>query len=487
MPALTQSATYPPIPHEKHPAWNHQRAAYWHSWNHWAAGRSGTLLAADMGCGKTKVAIDLAHNLPARNLLILAPMRVVDVWREQLDKHANFPYLLALLDDRVRGGVEAKTQRARDTLAQARAMRAMPIIAINYESAWLTPFGPFALNTIWDLVICDEIHRAKLASGKLSRFLAKLHFRTHHRLGMTGTPMPHSPLDVWAYFRFLNPAIFDPTWTEFKTRYAVLGPFGDVKKYRDRDQLNEKFYSIAFRVKAEDVLDLPPEMDQHLYCDLHTQGAKVYRDLQTEMIAWLEEAGEEISINNALTLLLRLQQLTGGTLKSDDGTEVRIDTAKEDLLTDWLEDLPENEPVVIFARFHADLDAIARACLAAKRACAEMSGRRNELPQWKAGHATVLAAQIQTAGEGQDLTRARLCAYYSMGFSLAQYLQSRKRVHRPGQTRPVVYYHFLARRTIDEIVLRAVEQRWNLVEATLKELKSACRPKPSPPTNPIWS
>src|SRR5262249_27418740 len=142
------------------------------------------------------------------------------------------------------------------------------------------------------------------------------------------------------------------------------------------------------------------------------------------------------------------------------------------LFADWLSDLPEDEPVVAFARFHADLDTIARAGRRVGRECAEISGRVNQAADWKAGKASVLAAQIQTAGEGQDFTRARYVAYYSTGFSLKDYLQSRKRVHRPGQTRPVVYYHLLARNTIDPLMMRALEQRWDLVtNALIKELR----------------
>jgi hypothetical protein len=45
----------------------------------------------------------------------------------------------------------------------------------------------------------------------------------------------------------------------------------------------------------------------------------------------------------------------------------------------------------------------------------------------------VLGAQLKSGGVGIDLTRARYGIYYSLDFALADYLQSRKRLHRPGQ------------------------------------------------------
>jgi len=50
-------------------------------------------------------------------------------------------------------------------------------------------------------------------------------------------------------------------------------------------------------------------------------------------------------------------------------------------------------------------------------------------------------------------------------------LQARARVHRPGQTLPTTHYHLIARGTVDEIVLRAVHNRWQMAETVLKEMK----------------
>jgi SNF2 family DNA or RNA helicase len=476
---MTTPALFPPVPKEKHPSWQHQLAMFWFVVRLWAAGMHGAYLACDMGVGKSKTAIDLIAYQAAQQpegiaVLIVCPMRVCEVWDQQLETHAAFPYHPAILDDSIRGGISEKARIARDTLARARSVRQTAIVVVNYESAWQGPFAALALNTAWTLVIADECHRIKQASGRQSHFFGKLAFRALYRLALSGTPMTHSPLDVWAQFRFLDPTIYDSTYFSFKTRYAELGGYmqREIKRWRDLDDLTAKFYRIAIRFEAKDVLDLPPEMDQTLYCTLSPGARKVYRSLEQDLIAYLDGPEEFITADNSMVLLLRLQQLTGGTLKSDDGTETRVDHAKEDLLADWLEDLAADEPVVVFAKFWADLDAIARASARAGRTCAEMSGRLNQLAAWKASRASVLAAQIQTAGEGQDFTHAHYCAYYSIGYSLKDYVQSRKRLHRPGQTRPVVYFHLLVADTIDPVVLRAVEKRWDLVEQTLQAIRS---------------
>jgi SNF2 family DNA or RNA helicase len=179
----------------------------------------------------------------------------------------------------------------------------------------------------------------------------------------------------------------------------------------------------------------------------------------------------EVTAANALVKLLRLQQITGGYIRTDDGHEVQIDSAKMNLLRDVLEDIDPQEPVVVFCRFHKDLEAVNRVADETGRRSLELSGRMDELKQWQAGEAPVLAVQIDSGGVGVDLTRARYSIYYSLGFSLGSYEQSLARIHRPGQTRPVEYIHLLAQDTVDEQVMAALARRSDVVNSVLQQMK----------------
>jgi SNF2 family DNA or RNA helicase len=78
---------------------------------------------------------------------------------------------------------------------------------------------------------------------------------------------------------------------------------------------------------------------------------------------------------------------------------------------------------------------------------------------------------MAAGGLGIDLTAARRCVYYSLGFSLGDYEQSLARLHRPGQGHPVTYYHLVAEGTVDRRVYRALSKRRDVVESVLEELK----------------
>jgi SNF2 family DNA or RNA helicase len=81
-----------------------------------------------------------------------------------------------------------------------------------------------------------------------------------------------------------------------------------------------------------------------------------------------------------------------------------------------------------------------------------------------------LVVQVQAGGCGIDATRAAYAAYYSQTHSLGDYEQSLARLRRPGQHRPVRYYHFVASGTIDEVVYESLQKKRDVVESILTSL-----------------
>jgi SNF2 family DNA or RNA helicase len=448
--------------------WKHQGEAVRFAMRRiWKAG--AVMLAMGMGTGKTLVALILLALTAARRVLIVCPLRVVPVWQKQIAMHLADEMVVVALDDSV-GSVAKKQVRAAEAM-QIAAVRNLPFVAvINYDSLWREPFASWALKQVWHLVVMDESHRIKAPGGKASKFLARLRPHTLRRILMTGTPMPHSPGDIYAQFRAGDSTVFGNSNAAFRQRYCVMGGFQNkqVVKWVNQDEMNVLIRTITFRVGKE-VLDLPPEMHVTEECSLSPAGARIYRAMEEDFVARVADG--TVTAANALVKLLRLQQITGGWLKTDQGSLERVDAAKEKLLADVLEDIGADEPVVVFCRFRADLDTVHAACAGLGYRSMELSGRIDQLPIWQEGEGQVLATQISAGGVGVDLTRARYSIYYSQSFSLGEYDQSLSRVHRPGQTRPVEHIHLVARGTIDSKIMRALEERAEVIDAILAEIK----------------
>lgn len=417
-------------------------------------------------CGKSKVAIDVAQNMMALRVLVLCPKSVVSVWPRELEKHCAVSFRTWAL--RKDWTVEKKARHLKKFLESPERA----FVVVNYDSAWREGMRQVLLKQKWDLVICDESHRIKGHTAKASKFAAQLTKVSKKRICLTGTPLPHSPMDAFAQYRFLDPGIYGDSFPKFRAEFALMGGYlnKQIVKYINPDRFNKRFYSIAYRVMADDVLDLPEFVDEPRTCDLTGEAKRVYRELETEFVAKIEDG--EITVNNALVHMLRLAQVTGGAVKNDDGEVVVVGSDKARLLDEVVEDLPNGEPFVVFGRFHHDLDTIRGVCEARGLTCGELSGRRNDLAEWQDGRMDVLVVQIQAGGVGVDVTRSRVAIYYSLDFNLGNYLQSRARIRRPGQTRSGLWIHLVAEGTIDAKVYKALEKRQSVVEWVLGNPKN---------------
>jgi len=340
------------------------------------------------------------------------------------------------------------------------------VVVINYESAWREPFASWAKEVNFDLVVADECHRLKTPSGATSKFFARLAHHSKCRLGLTGTPLPHGPLDAYAQYRFLDPGIFGISYTRFRSEFAVMGGFEgkQVLSFKNLSDLHNKMFLIAYRVMSKDVFDLPPFSDTERYCTLSPEERRIYEEMSTNLCVDIKSG--TITASNALVKLLRLQEITSGYL---DGQP--IGDSKKKLLADVLEDFEIKEPIVIFARFTNDLKNIKEVVESQGRRYAELSGHANQLSQWQIGNYDVLGVQIKSGREGVDFTRARYSIYYSLGFSLGDYDQSRKRLDRPGQQREGLYIHLLAEKSIDMKVMKALAIRQEIVASVLDQYK----------------
>lgn len=445
--------------------WAHQAESFWKAYNHDSYG-----LFLEMGCGKTKVATDLIVNKGFLLSLIITVKKAVDsVWPGEIKLHAGKP--INVLHLNINKTAAQKSVMLRDFISLNKLGNTPCAVIMNYELTYQPAMAAFLLKQNWDCIICDESQKIKTPGGKTSKFISTLGKRAAHRYCLTGTPMGGSPLDIYAQYRFMAPEVFGTSFAAFRARYAICDDYGRPQQFINQDELNRKIYSKAYRVRSADVLDLPEKNVINKYFDLSPKGAKAYSDLKSELSAKFESG--DIQVNNTLTQLLRLQQLTSGYLPIIDSeteltTKERVDTGKEELLTELFEGVDDNEPFVVFCRFSLDIEIVHQVAASLGRASLELSGKRNDLMAWQAGAAPILAVQIQSGGAGINLTRAHYCAYYSIGYiSPADYEQSLFRLWRPGAKGHVTIYHLLANNTVDTQVMWSLEKKRNIIEDIL--------------------
>lgn len=451
-------------------AWDHQKLAY-----HFGKNINNVAYFLNMGLGKSKIAIDLIQNRGHDTVAIVCPKSVINVWGREFNKHCAKEFMLA---NPTKRGVRERLKQIQSTWEKAVALNKISVCVFNYEAVLNDDLYDWLKATDIECMVADEMHRVKAPGGKQSRALYRIGKTIPHKIGLTGTPLPHSPLDIYAQYRFLEPGIFGTSFAQFKSRYAVTrdrringNSFSEVVGYQRKEELHDKMYQIAYKGDP-DVLDLPDQHTTERYCTLDEKTMKHYHKLNDQFITFLQNQ-EVVSADNALVKLLRLQQLTSGYIKTDEDNIRTIGTEKEDLFRDIATDIGD-EPIVVFCRFKYDLQTIRDVTDDLGREYGEVSGSQNDLtddaeyPE----DVDVLGVQIQSGSVGINLTRARYAIYYSTGFSLGDYQQSKKRLHRPGQENDVVYIHLVAEDTIDEQVLEALDKREEVVNHVLSDFET---------------
>ena len=408
-----------------------------------------------------------------RRVLIVAPLSILGVWQDEFNNFADFDYNLAVLT-----GTSAKKI---DTLRHLNG-NALQVAVINYESAWrlekeLTAWNP-------DLIIADEGHKIKTHNISASKAMHRLGARARYRLLLTGTPVTNKAIDVFSQYKFVNPAIFGQSFYAFRNRYFDMVGYGNhtpvLKKSMERE-LTEKIHSIAYRATKAECLDLPETTDIIRKVELEPQAMLLYRNLVKDSYAELSEG--EVTITNVLTKLLRLSQLTGGFLGSDDCSKAeQISTAKLKVLEDIIDSaLEENKKLVVIARFIPEINAICRMLdkkgVRYSLLTGSVKDRDEQVAQFQNyPDVPVFVGQIATAGLGITLTAASTMVFYSLDYSMSNFEQTKARIHRAGQRVPCTYIYLTAAGTVDEKVLKALKNKANLAKSLVDDYRAGQNP-----------
>ena len=437
----------------------------------------GAALLMEMGTGKSLTAIAITGALSQagriRRVLIVAPLSILGVWEEEFQKFAAFPYALAVLS--------GSSDKKLDTLRHMTGT-ALQVVVVNYESAWrlekaLTAWHP-------DLIIADEGHKIKTHNIAASKAMHRMGAKASYRLLLTGTVITNKAIDVFSQYKFLNPAIYGNSFYAFRNRYFDMVGYGNhtpVLKKSMEGELTEKLHSISYRATKAECLDLPETTDVIRQIELEPAALRIYRGLVKESYA--ELASGEVTATNILTRLLRLSQLTGGFLGNDETAAVeQVSAAKLSALEDILDGaMAEGKKLVIIARFIPEIRAICK--LLEKRGLGyscitgEVKNRDEQVARFqKEPEVMAFVGQIATAGLGITLTAASTMVFYSLDYSMSNFEQTKARIHRVGQRMPCTYLYLVARGTVDEKVLAALESKADLARTLVDDYRSGRNP-----------
>jgi len=444
----------------------------------------------EMGTGKSKVLIDnvsmLYDNGKINGVLIVAPKGVYKNWYDQ-----EIPnHMVDHIDKKVvlwQSNITKQQQKKLDILFETG--EDLHILIMNVEAFSTQKGVDFAKRFLFShraLMAIDESTTIKNPSAKRTKNICQLGLLSIYNRILTGSPVTKSPLDLYKQCEFLTPGLLDhDSYYSFRTRYAIMktANFSGrsvqiVVGYRNLDELSNKLKPFSDRVLKDDCLDLPKKTFMKRIVQLTPEQNKLYEQMKKEALAILN--GKMLTTANALTQLMRLQQITCGHFKADDGTVQEIKSNRIDELINVLDEIEGK--VVIWSHWQSDVkqiikslsDEFGKDCYVDYYGLTPQDERQKNIKRFQEDDkCRFFVGTPQTGGYGITLTAASNMIYYSNGYDLEKRQQSEARIDRIGQTKPMTYIDIICEDTVDERIVKALRKKVNIASKVMgEELKA---------------
>ena len=426
-------------------------------------------LFLDMGLGKTVTTLTAIKELKyyrflVRKVLVIAPKKVAEAtWSKEASKWEHLSVI------RISTVLGSRNKRITALAATA------DVYVINRENVeWLVEY--YRNDWPFDMVVVDESSSFKDHSTKRWKALKRVRPKINRMVLLTGTPAPNNLIDLWAQIYLLDEgARLGRTIGGFRERYfnpdkrSSERIFTYKPKFGAEDSVQKLIGDICISMKAEDYLELPDCITVNTTVQLDTKAAKAYETLEKTML--LEINDEEITADMAAVLTGKLLQLAGGAVYDVNKTAQIVHNCKIDAFTELIESL-NGEHVLVFYGFQHERDRIIKA-LGKTKLRVRVYKDSDDETAWNNGGIDVLLAHPASTAYGLNLQDGgHHIIWFGPTWSLEQYQQANKRLHRQGQKYPVIIHHLVSEGTVDEDVIKALDRKSGTQEALLSALKA---------------
>ena len=422
-------------------------------------------LFLDMGLGKTVstlTAIDILKNdyLEIDKVLVIAPKSVaLNTWSGETAKWDH----LRKLRISVAMGTAAQRTKAIE--------RDADIYVTNRDNVkWIVDYfkkEPWPFDT----VVLDESSSFKNPSSQRFKALRKIRPQLRRVIELTGTPSPHGLMALWPQIWLLDMGErLGRTLGSYRSEFFTAGRRNGAVVYDwiarpgARQRISKRLADISMSMQASDYLDMPDVIDGGLTLALPPDEMRDYLAFQREQLMQLDNT--DIEAVTAAALTNKLLQYTGGALYDDQHNWHEVSTAKLEALQDIVESTDES--VLIYYQYQSEKDRILKMLPDA----VTFTGEPELLESWNAGKIRLMLAHPASVAYGLNMQAGgHIIVWYTPTWNLELYMQENARLHRQGQTKPVVIYHLIAAGTIDERVMQALNCKNGSQAALLKHIK----------------
>lgn len=434
----------------------------------------GAVLADDMGLGKTFQLLAFMAWLVERNpavepMLVVAPVSLLENWREEVEKFLlpeSLPILTAYGDSLspLRVPRDAVESRLRTEDGLVRFLRPKwvgnaKVVLTTYETLRDLEFS-FAAER-WSVMVCDEAQRIKNPAAMVTRASKKQN--VGFKIACTGTPVENTLADLWCLFDFVQPGLLGAL-NDFGQRYRKpIEAKSEEEKARVEELRVRISPQILRRTKTEVAKDLPQKIIVEACRKLPLSNAQ--RNLYAKAIDDFKRRSDpnlRSPFKNHLGLLQYLRLICtdprrhGLTVfKPEPLSQYRSKAPKLDwLLSQLLHIQSKGEKAIVFCEFrniqrllqhyieevfHLRPDII-NGDTSASASHVDSRQKRIRKFQQEPGFGVIILSPV-AVGFGVNIQGANHVVHYTRTWNPAKEDQATDRAYRIGQKKDVYVYY----------------------------------------------
>lgn len=438
----------------------------------------GALLADDMGLGKTIqlltfIARCLEDQPDLAPVLVVAPVALLENWREEIDKFFQPGALPAtLLYGETLSGLRVPQAAIDEQLRQQGLTRLLRkgwrgnarIVLTTYETLRDLEFSLAAER--WSIMVCDEAQKIKNPSAMVTRAAKKQNVR--FKIACTGTPVENTLTDLWCLFDFIQPGYLG-SLSEFGSAYRrPIEAETDDEQVRI-EALREKIsLQLLRRTKAEVAKDLPSKHEQCHKLVISPMQLRHYGRVMTELKK-AEPGRQHLQMIQVLRRVIS-NPFAFNVAEAERATVEQIleHNPKMRWLIDALREIRKtHEKAIVFCEFR-DLQRMIQRCVArlldfhadivngdTSASASDANSRQKRIRRFQQapGFGVIILSPL-AVGFGVNIQAANHVIHFSRTWNPAKEDQATDRAYRIGQTKDVhVHYPIVSApnfKTFDE-------------------------------------
>lgn len=413
----------------------------------------------DMGLGKTFVGAQKAIDL-GKNILVVCQKSKIKDWYNHF-KNTYDVYVHDLTN---------KDDLKQFLLGSWYMDEGMPDIedqklivgVINYDVIFRRP----ELSKLKDFtLILDESAIIQNETNKRAKFILK-QLTNHNTILLSGTPINGKYEKILSQVQLLDWKIDRDT---FEKHYCVkdyiydrrgkkvISPKGfPVKQiigYKNVERLKTKLREHgAVFLKTEQVFDLPEQM----FYTINVNSTKEYNKFINPKHKMVKVEDTLLVGDTSLTRMLYSRMLCGQY--NNEKLE-----AFEDLITST------EDRIIVFYNFNDELHKLKEISAKHDKPISEVNGSVKNLENYEDFDNSITFIQYQSGSMGLNLQLANKIIYFTPPLSSEHYEQSKKRIHRIGQTKRCLYYNLICKNSIEERIYETLALRRDYTDKLFEE------------------